>query len=95
MVRLSVEPVVCHVASCKCCLCIDPGVDSQQQPVEADSRVQQQCCVARGVLQAEALLDGVTRDWTAKLDLQTEVPLFSKQGIRIGLQDPAIAAKQV
>ena len=53
------------------------------------------CCLARGVVQAEALLDGVTRQCTVKLDLLTDVPLFNEAGIRLGLENPSIQAKQV
>lgn len=52
-------------------------------------------CIARGVLQADALLDGVTREKTMTVHLQTAVPLFAENNVRLGLEDPGIKTKQV
>lgn len=42
-------------------------------------------CIARGVLQPHALLDGVTKEWSGRVTLVREVPLFDAKGIRLGL----------
>lgn len=42
-------------------------------------------CIARGVLQPDALLEGVTREWSSRLSLLKEPPLFDAQGIRLGV----------
>ena len=71
------------------------GLSAQAQSAEADARTDKPCCIARGVLQADVLLDGVTRERQAKLDLLTDAPLFSAEGIRLGLEDGSLQAKQV
>ena len=46
-----------------------------------------QRCVARAVLQPHPLLDGVTRDWSIKLGMLAELPLFDARGARTAVQD--------
>ena len=53
-------------------------------PGEGSTRVSEQC-IARGVLQPDALLGGVTREWSGRLVLVKEVPLFDAKGVRLGL----------
>ena len=71
------------------------GLSAQAQSPEADAKTDKPCCIARGVLQADDLLDGVTRERQAKLDLLTDAPLFSAEGIRLGLEDASLQTKQV
>lgn len=47
-------------------------------------------CIARGVLQPDALLDGVTREWSSKICLGKAVPLFDAKGVRLGVHSNAI-----
>ena len=46
-------------------------------------------CIARGVLQPDTLLDGLTREWSCRLSLLKEVPLFDAKGVRLGVQSGA------
>lgn len=52
--------------------------DNGQAPVQR--------CIARGVLQADALLDGAVQECSSKLSLLTELPLFDAHGARLGIQ---------
>lgn len=45
-----------------------------------------QRCIARRVLQADALLDGAVQECSSKLSLLTELPLFDARGVRLGIQ---------
>ena len=55
---------------------------------EGSTQVSEQC-IARGVLQPDALLDGVTREWSSRLSLGEEVPLFDAKGVRLGVHSSA------
>ncbi|KAL3133314.1 hypothetical protein ABBQ38_007193 [Trebouxia sp. C0009 RCD-2024] len=49
---------------------------------EGGTQVSEQC-IARGVLQPDALLDEETREWSSRLSLGKEVPLFDAKGVRL------------
>ncbi|DBA97538.1 TPA: hypothetical protein ACH3X1_015235 [Trebouxia sp. C0004] len=51
-----------------------------------NSQAALQRCIARGVLQADALLDGAVQECSSKLSLLTELPLFNAHGVRLGIQ---------
>ena len=71
------------------------GLTVTEPLTEVSVRSDKPCCLARGVVQAEALLDGATKECTMKLDLLTDVPLFNEAGIRAGLENPSTQSKQV
>ena len=66
---------------------------STQQPADTAkvsiSSVQQ--CIARGTLQPHDLLDGCHKEWSSRLMLLTEMPLFDAKGIRLGMEDSSAA----
>lgn len=51
--------------------------------------------IARGVLQPVVLLDGVTKEWSGRLTLVREVPLFDAKGVRLGLHSGVADADEV
>lgn len=55
---------------------------------EGGTQVSEQC-IARGVLQPDALLDEETREWSSRLSLGKEVPLFDAKGVRLGVHSSA------
>lgn len=72
-----------------------PSSTSDLGPSEAQSAAVMQRCIARAVLQPNPLLDGATREWSTKLGLLAELPLFDARNVRIGVQDGAQDAAQV
>ena len=52
-------------------------------------------CIARGMLQADALLDGAVQECSSKLSLLTELPLFDARGVRQGIQSGQENAHEV
>ena len=63
-------------------------------PDEEWLRVCEQC-IARGVLQPHALLDGVSREWSGRLSLVKEVPLVDAKGVRLGLHNGETGTDEV
>ena len=63
-------------------------------PGEGITRVPEQC-IARGVLQPDALLGGVTKEWSGRLILVKEVPLLDAKGVRLGLRDGETGTDEV
>ena len=61
--------------------------DNGQAPVQR--------CIARGVLQADALLDGAVQECSNRLSLLTELPLFDARGVRLGIQSVQESACEV
>ena len=61
---------------------------------EGSTRVCEEC-IARGVLQPDALLGGVTREWSGRLILVQEVALFDAKGVRLGLHDGVTGTDEV
>ena len=61
---------------------------------DGGTRVCEQC-IARSVLQADALLDGVTREWSGRLILVQEVPLFDDKGVRLGVHHGGTGSDEV
>ena len=61
-----------------------PVTPASSTSVEGSTQVCEQC-IARGVLQPHALLDGVTKEWSGRLTLVRQVPLFDAKGVRLGL----------
>ena len=59
------------------------------------SKATVQRCIARAVLQADALLDGTTLQWSSRLKLLTEVPLFDANRVRLGLENVDVTAHEV
>ncbi|DBA88156.1 TPA: Leucine-rich repeat-containing protein 43 [Trebouxia sp. C0005] len=62
------------------------GTTQGQSLVTANGQAALQRCIARGVLQADALLDGAVQECSNKLSLLTELPLFDARGVRLGIQ---------
>ena len=50
-------------------------------------------CIARGTLQPHTLLDGCHKEWSSRLVLLTEKPLFDAKGIRLGMEDSNTACE--
>ena len=63
-------------------------------PNESSTRLSEKC-MARGVLQPDALLDGVTREWSGRLSLVRALPLFNAKGVRLGLHNGETGADEV
>lgn len=61
---------------------------------EGSTQVCEQC-IARGVLQPDALLNGVSKEWSGRLTLVREVPLFDAKGVRLGVHNGAADTDEV
>ena len=73
---------------------IAAGSTSDPNPCEGTPKVSERC-IARGVLQPVALLDGVTREWSSRLSLLRELPLFDAKGVRLGIPNGGTDADEV
>ena len=65
---------------------LSPTLATSQAQIADSSRASLQQCLARGVLQADALLDGSVQQCSSNLDLMTELPLFDARGVRLGIE---------
>ncbi len=71
------------------------GTTQEQGATTGSTQAAAQRCVARGHLQANAMLDGTQREWSCKLCLLTEVPLFNAKGVRLGVQSAEASMQEV
>ncbi len=69
-------------------------IQDRAEPTDTSTAAVQRC-IGRGVFQADALLDGTTREWSSRLSLMTEVPLFDATGLRLGISSPQDNVREV
>lgn len=78
--------MVVHLLQLRTPLSAAASTTQDQSLLTDGGRAALQRCIARGVLQADALLDGAVQECSSKLSLLTELPLFDARGVRLGIQ---------
>ncbi len=87
--------MVVHLLQMRTPLSAAASTTQDQSQLTDNSQAALQRCIARGVLQADALLDGAVQECSSKLSLLTELPLFDARGVRLGIQSLPEKAHEV